>query len=188
LEKEKTMASHVTPSISNDAVRSRTGKSWNQWFSIIDRAGGKKKSHKEIVAVLKKYRLGGWWEQMVTVTYEQARGLRKRHERPSGFTIGVSRVIAVGVSVAYDAWRVQDTRRRWLRGGRFTIRKATRGHSLRITWVDRATSVNVDFHRKGKNKSQVTVQHQKLPTARAAQRMKLYWTSALNSLKTFLEH
>ncbi len=180
------MPFHVAPATGDHAVRSRTGKSWNQWFSIIDRGGGKKKSHKEVVAHLKKYRLGGWWEQMVAITYEQARGLRKKHEQPSGFAIGASRVMPVGVSAVYDAWRDEKQRRRWFVAAPLTIRTATKNKSLRITWVDRRTSVTIDFYRKGRNKSQVTVRHEKLPTPAAAERMKAYWGNALDNLKAFL--
>ena len=181
------MATRGTPAISDDAVRSKTGKSWSQWLAIIDRAGGIEKSHKEIVGILKKYRLGGWWEQTVTVTYEQVRGLRKRHERPSGYAVSVSRVINTGVPAAYNAWRDQEIRTRWLGARRLTVRKATKNRSLRITWVDGTTSIDVSFYRKDRKKSQVTVDHHRLPDSRTAERMMLRWSKALDELKKFLE-
>ena len=43
-----------------------------------------------------------------------------------------------------------------------TIRKATPKKSLRVTWGDGRTSLNVSFQAKGAGKSQVVVQHVKL--------------------------
>jgi hypothetical protein len=72
--------SEFEPSISSEAVKAKTGKDWPEWFAILDAADAQKMSHKEIVALLaEKYQVGSWWQQMVTVTYEQGRGLRDRH-------------------------------------------------------------------------------------------------------------
>jgi hypothetical protein len=70
---ETIMASATKKSarMSDAAVQAKTGKTWDEWFKILDKAGGKKMNHKEIVAYLsEKYGVGPWWRQMVTVTYE----------------------------------------------------------------------------------------------------------------------
>jgi len=181
------MDKRVIPVISDAAVRSKTDKTWKEWVTIIDRLGGKEKSHREIVSSLRPYELGGWWEQMVTVTYEQVRGLRQQHERPSGYAIGVSRVINVGLSHAYRAWTDEQIRRRWLKAPALTVRRVTRNRTIRITWADGRTTVDAGFHRLKKAKTRVTVQHERLPSARAAARMKLYWSRGLDRLKSHLE-
>jgi hypothetical protein len=80
------------PSMSDEAVKAKTGKNWNEWFTILDKAGAKEMSHQEIVKFLNsKHEVGPWWQQTVTVTYEQARGLREKHEKPGGYQISVSR-------------------------------------------------------------------------------------------------
>lgn len=176
------------PIISDSAVQAKTGKAWKEWFSILDAAGARDMSHKEIVAFLtQKHRVGPWWQQMVTVTYEQVHGLRKKHEKPGGFEISATKTIAVPVSVLYKAWRDRRTRKRWLAGEEFTIRKGTANHSLRITWSDGNTGVVVNFYPKDDTKCQVTVQHGRLPNAQGAARMKAYWSRALDSLKSTLE-
>jgi hypothetical protein len=45
----------------------------------------------------------------------------------------------------------------------------------------------VDLYTKGESKSQVSLQHSKLPDAGAAARMKTFWGTALERLKAFLE-
>ncbi len=56
------------PQVSNDAVKAKTGKSWEEWFSLMDAQGCGKMNHKEIVAVLHNtFHVGAWWQQMITV-------------------------------------------------------------------------------------------------------------------------
>ena len=177
----------TAPRMSDAAVKAKTGKAWPEWFKILDKAGGKKMSHQEIVAVLsQQHSVGPWWQQMVTVTYEQARGLRAKHQTPAGYQISVSRTVAASISKVYKAWHDGKTRKLWLPAS-ITIRKATANKSMRITWTDGKTNVEVGFYPKGTGKSQVAVQHNKLPDAKAAARMKTYWGSALDRLKALVE-
>ena len=175
-----------SPRMSDEAVESKTGKTWSRWFRDLDAAGARKMSHQEIVALLnKKHGVGPWWQQMVAVTYEQARGLRAKHEKPEGFEISVSRTIDAPPGKAFKAWTDEKTRKKWLPAN-LTIRKATTNKTLRITWEDGKTSVSVSFALKGDGKSQVVAQHSKLPDAKAAARMKKFWAQALDRLKEVL--
>ena len=84
----------VAPKISDEAVAAKSGKTWSAWFAVLDRAGGRKMTHREIVAVLAKtHRVGAWWQQMIAVSYEQAKGLRAKHEKPEGFQISRSKTM-----------------------------------------------------------------------------------------------
>lgn len=172
--------------VGDAAVRAGTGKTWQQWFKLLDAAGARTMDHRGIVACLRAERVGPWWGQMVAAGDEQARGLRKRHEKPSGFEISVSKTIAVPLPAVYEAWSDEKSRRRWLKEKGLNIRKATPDKSMRITWVDGSTNLNVDFYDKGPGKSQVTVQHGKLADATQAAAMKTYWAEALNRLQAAL--
>jgi uncharacterized protein YndB with AHSA1/START domain len=176
----------LNPRMSDDAVKSKTGKSWGEWFKLLDAAGARKMRHQEIVGVVNKHGAGPWWEQMVTVTYEQTRGLRAKHEKPGGYEISVSRIIDASVSKAFKAWTNEKTRKAWLPSN-FRIRKATANKSLRLTWEDGQTSVTAAFIPKSSSKCQVVAQHSKLPDAKAAAKMKKFWAEALDRLKEFLE-
>ncbi|HMG76830.1 MAG TPA: SRPBCC domain-containing protein [Pyrinomonadaceae bacterium] len=181
------MATSIKPRMSDEAVESKTGKTWSRWFKHLDAAGGKKMTHQEIAAHLsEKHGVRPWWTQMVAVTYEQARGLRDKHEKPQGFEISVSRTIAAPVGKAFKAWTVEKTRRQWLPAN-LEIRKATTNKSLRITWEDGKTSLAVAFLAKGADKSQVVAQHGKLPDAKSAAKMKKFWAEALDRVKALLE-
>jgi uncharacterized protein YndB with AHSA1/START domain len=185
---KKDVEKKPAPGMSDDAVRAKTGKTWPEWFAILDAAGGKTMTHKEIVAVLgKKYNVGSWWQQMVTVGYERARGLREVHQTSAGYQISVSRTVNVPVSRLYHSWEDPKARSQWLPEADLVVRKATKDKSMRITWTDHKTSVEVGFIAKGDTKSQVAVQHSKLPDAKAVERMKAYWGKMLDGLKGMLE-
>ena len=181
------MPTAIKPRMSDEAVASKTGKTWSQWFKTLDAAGAKKMTHQEIAGHLSaKEGVGSWWTQMVAVTYEQARGLRDKHQKPAGYEISISRTMAAPVSKAFKAWTDEKTRQQWLPSSR-TIRKATANKSLRVTWEDGKTSLAVAFLAKGAEKSQVVAQHSKLPDAKAAAKMKKFWSAALDRLKEVLE-
>ena len=174
--------------ISDEAVKKRTSQSWNQWFAILDKAGARKMNHTQIAAYLyKEQKLPGWWAQMVTVGYEQARGLREKHQRPEGYSISVSRVIDVPLSALYHSWADARQRDKWLKVKGIQIRKFTPNKSMRITWSDKKTNLEVNFYNKGKSKAQVVVQHSKFRNAKAVEKMREYWAKKLDSLKTYLE-
>jgi uncharacterized protein YndB with AHSA1/START domain len=174
--------------ISSEAVRAKTGKGWKEWFAILDRAGAQKMSHKEIAAYLYKEKgCPGWWAQMVTVGYEQAHGMREKHQKADGYAVSSSKTIGVPVRELFEAWSDLKTRRRWLADASLTVRKATAPKSMRITWVDGKTSVEVNFYPKGTKKSQVSVQHTKLADAKEAERKRAYWSEQLSKLAGVLE-
>lgn len=175
------------PRMSDEAVKAKTGKTWKQWFSILDKAGGKKMNHQEIVKYLSaEQSVGPWWQQMVTVTYEQARGLRDLHQKPGGYQISVSRTVNVPISMLYHAFANDKARNAWLAEKGLAVRKATANKSMRVTWNDVKTSLEINFYPKGDDKSQVVVQHSKLPNAKAASTMKTYWGKALDRLRDSL--
>ncbi|HXI23666.1 MAG TPA: DUF4287 domain-containing protein [Pyrinomonadaceae bacterium] len=174
------------PRMSDEAVESKTGKTWSRWFKHLDAAGGKKMTHQEIVAHLRdKHDVRSWWRQMVAVTYEQARGLREVHEKPSGYEISVSRTVDAPVSKAFKAWTDAKARKKWLPDD-FTVRKSTANKTLRINWND-GTDLVIAFYPKGETKSQVVAQHAKLKDAKASAKMKKFWADALDRLKELIE-
>ncbi len=173
--------------MSDEAVKAKTGKKWDQWFAILDKAGAKKMTHQEIVKFLNsQHDVGPWWQQMVTVTYEQARGLREKHEKPGGYQISVSRTVNVPLANLYKAVANEKSRSSWLPEVGL-VRKATARKSMRVTWKDGKTSLEINFLPKGDAKSQVVVQHSKLPDAKAAAKMKTFWGKALDRLREVLE-
>lgn len=160
------------------AVEKATGKTWPQWFKILDKFP-KDKTHTERAQWLYDHHLKkGWWCQMVTVTYEQARGLRAKHEAPSGFQISASRTLPISVAQLYQWFTKPAKQKRWLDAKGFTITTATPGKSVRIRWHD-GTRVDVGLYAQGPKKSSVQLQHEKLPNAKLAKRQQAWWRDQL---------
>ncbi len=151
-------------------------------FGLLDRDGASKMAHRDIAMLLhERHKAPNWWAQMITVAYERARGLRQTHQKADGFSAGCSKTMAAPVGALFRAWEDQKLRDRWL-GAKLTIRKATKNKSLRITWADE-TRVDVMFWPKAKAKTQVVVQHEKLPSADAVTEKKSYWAGRLARLE-----
>lgn len=178
----------AAPRMSDEAVKAKTGKTWKQWFAVLDMAGAQKMTHQEIAQYLaEKQSVPPWWSQMVTVNYEQQTGRRVNHERPDGFQISVSRTVNVPLAKLYKSFATDGARNAWLGENGLHVRKATSNKSMRVTWKDQKTSLEINFYPKSADKSQVVVQHSKLANASAASKMKTYWTKALDRLRENLE-
>ena len=174
--------------VGDEAVKAKTGKNWKEWFTLLNKAGAKKMTHQEIVKLLNsEYGVGPWWQQMVTVAYEQTSGLRQENQRPDGYQISVSRTLNAPLGSVYKAFAVENLRDEWLGEKGLEVRKAAPNKMLRVTWKDKKTSLEVYFAKKTTDKTQVVVQHTKIADAKAAARMKTYWTRKLDRLRTVLE-
>jgi hypothetical protein len=59
------MAKRESPTrarMSDESVCAKTGKTWAEWFSVLDRAGAAALKHGEIAAYLRgEHRLADWW-------------------------------------------------------------------------------------------------------------------------------
>jgi hypothetical protein len=173
--------------MSDAALKAKTGCTWERWVKALDRVQAHTWPHREIAEyVYEKYHVPGWWSQTVTVGYERIKGLRAiGQRRGGGFEATKSKVFAVPLARLYRAWSDGRTRTRWLPGVELTIRTATPQKAMRITWPDK-TSVALGFTGKGAVKSQVQIQHGKLPDKAAATGMKRYWEERLAALGKLL--
>jgi len=175
--------------MSDAAVQAKTGKIWSEWLAILDKVGANKMTHRDIARLVHaRYpKIGGWWAQMVTVGYEQARGLREVHQKIGGYSASVSRTVAAPVGKLYKAWTDAGQRRRWLGSAKFTITTATRNKSLRIKWHEGNTRVDVNFYPKGSQRCQMSLQHDRLAARSHVAQKKNFWGRAFEKLTGLVE-
>jgi hypothetical protein len=165
-------------------IRAKTGKTYSDWFALLDAAGARKMTYKEIVSILQsRHRLGRWWAQKLTITYELERGLRQKHETQSGYQISVSRTLPFPANMLFKMWHDKRVRSKWLIDDALTIRTATAKNTLRGSWANGKSRVVVGFYPRGQRKCQVVVEHTKLGGSAEASRMRKYWAEALDRLK-----
>ena len=176
------------PPVSDQALRDATGRGWDEWFALLDAWGGVGHSHTEIARwVSEEHGVPGWWAQSVTVGYERARGMRAPGQRPDGWSVSASKTVAVPVKRLYAAFEDEGLRARWLPGASLSVRTATPCRSARYDWEDGSTRVHVGFSERDGGKSNVAIQHERLPDAETAEEMKVWWRERVAVLKELLE-
>lgn len=190
-------------------VKSATGKSWEEWFSILDSRGGVAQGRRAINDFLyKDCKLDPWWCSTINIEYEAARGVVEKDGKPKGYTICVTKTIAAPVDKAYEAWANIEGLNQWFStenkaevsdGGRYSnadgdtgsYKRVRKNKDLRFTWENpehsSPTLVDVVFQDKGKGKTGVMITHDRIQKREEADGLRAGWASALDRLKTLLE-
>ena len=174
---------------SDEVIRSNTGRTWDEWFALLDGWGAARRPHPEIARwLVEEHDVGGWWAQGVTVAYEQARGLRDPGQRRGGlYEANASKTVAVPVERLYEAFADPALRERWLPDASFEVRTARPARSIRANWEDGSTRLVISFTARGEAKSQVALVHERIPDAPTADKLKAYWRERVAVLKQVLE-
>lgn len=188
--------------VSSEAVKKATNKDWDKWLTLLDKAGAKKWSHKEIVAHLdKKYALQPWWQQMVSVGYEHARGKRLVGETlNTGFQIGVQKTVDLPQK---KAWKVLTSkegiaaifgvREKFIlkKGATFEseggitgeIRVITSGEKIRLIWKlpkwEKSSILQIWLIENDSGKTSVRFHQENLPTLADRESMRMHWQEVM---------
>ena len=195
--------------LTEESIKSATGKSWKQWFSILDERGGIAQGRRAISDYLfGECKLDAWWTATLNVEYEAARGFVEKDGRPKGYMICVTKTIAAPVDKAYAAWASAGALDSWFSsnnkaevvdGGRYSnadgdtglYKRVRKNKDLRFTWENPAhtapTIVDVVFQDKGKGKTGVMITHDRIQQRAEADGLREGWGEALTRLKTVLE-
>ncbi len=173
------------PSISDEKVVAATGRGWMGWLVILNAANAGEMSHKEIVAVLTDKGAPSWWRQMIAVEYERARGGRKKHERPDGFSVSVTKVVPLGLSKLFAAATNDKTRKSWFPPGVFEETSKTKDKYWRGKWK-KDRKLEFGFTAKGEGKSQIALEINKLPSEAEVEKERAAWKKAMEKLQLAL--
>lgn len=189
------------PSVSEEAVQKATGKSWSQWFKVLDNWGATKKSHKEIARHLSDTEdISGWWAQSITVEYERARGMRDVGQVASKkFELSVQRTLPTDLDTLKSLWLEGRRRSGWISDAswRDAFTKAMRTRNETVTAMgdcvylklpvganERADRVQLTFSAKDKERAVVRVQHGGIASAKERDVLKADWKNMLDALQT----
>jgi uncharacterized protein YndB with AHSA1/START domain len=165
--------------VSTDAVARRTGKTWDDWFEVLDSAGAATLDQRGIIAILaQKHGIGPWWQQMIAVGYESLRAKTDKPAAADGFQILESCTLSAPAARVFKLWNDATERGRWLADERFVVKSATPGKVLRARWGKGNSQVTVSFVEKA-GKTDVAVEHQHIESRIAADQMKAYWQKKL---------
>lgn len=207
---EGTGADAVVGRVTNRAVREATGRAWGGWFEVLDAVGASEWDHQGIVGYLAREHpaVGAWWQQSITVAYEQARGKRAVGETAdAGYEVGVRRTVSAARDEVWeilvarpDLWLgvgadvdVERTGPYSVAAGRADLLAATGdvrvvrpGHRVRMTWRPEGwaapATVQLTLSASLSGKTTIGVHLEKLPDAPAREAMRSYWRAVLAHL------
>jgi hypothetical protein len=168
--------------VSTDAVARRTGKTWDDWFAVLDNAGAATLDQRGIIAILaQKHGIGPWWQQMIAVGYESLRGAAEKPPAVDGFQISSSCTLDAPLTRVFRLWNDSGERARWLADDRFVVRASTADKVIRARWGKGSSHVAVSFAEKA-GRTEVSVEHHQIESRGAAEQMKAYWAKKLGLL------
>ncbi|WP_020656009.1 SRPBCC family protein [Massilia niastensis] len=194
--------------ISDAGVQQATGDTLAGWFQRIDGKGGVALGRRGIGDwMYGELKVDPWWVGTITNEYEVARGQLEKDGKPKGYTICATKSIKSDASACYAAFTEPAQLDRWFGpgnqievapGGRWTnadgnaatIKKASPGKNVRMTWedpeLDIPTPVEVKFQPTAE-KCTVIVTIDRLQTRAEADGYRKAWGEALGRLKGLLE-
>jgi hypothetical protein len=174
--------------MTDEAMLRGSGRHIAEWLELLDASNASAKKHADIARwLVAEHGIGGWWAQSVTVAYERARGMRAMRERPDGYAVSVSRTIAAAADRIADAMTDASLRARWFDDPALRPRTLRGRRSGTFDWDDPPSRVAYGLTSKGAAKTQIAVQHERLPDGPSAERMKVMWRERLGALKELLE-
>ena len=191
--------------VSAQSVYRYTKRDWDQWIAILDKAGAPYWTHKEIVEHLKKkYKLHSWWQQLVASSYEIHIGRKIPGQNEKGeYSTVATKTFPLSQKKMWDFMVSPEGLEIWLspmsplivkpkeqyeiEGGIFgEIRTLKKPKRIRLTWQNmedlKKTVVQLWIVPRPKGKCVVVFQHEKLPNAKAKEKMLKHWKEVLKNL------
>ena len=172
-----------------NALQRMTGRDRPVWFDVLDSWGAAGRPYREIADWLTgEQGLSAWWAQKLIVEYEQARGIRPPGIRRDGtFTVGASKSIAAPIERLVEALVDPGLRARWLPALALDIRVPESGRSVRFDVDGGPERLGVTFAETGEGRSQVAIEHERLPDPESAELAKASWRERLSTLQQLFE-
>lgn len=170
------------PSISDEKLNAATGRGWMGWFTILNKANAAGLPHGEITALLRANGAPRWWNQMIAVEYERARGGRQKHEKADGYSVSVTKVMPIGLAALFAAATDPKLRAKWFPKGAFeeTSKPTTNTGAAN---GKRTRGWRLGFYSKGAGKSQIALQVNKLLDAETVEKERAAWKKAFEKLQ-----
>lgn len=102
--------------LSNQTAIKSTGHDLEYWFKVLDEFGKAHIHTRAAEYLCSEHKVKAWHGQMITVTWERARGLRQENQSCTGtFQVSVSRAISAPVVWLVEFFNDAKSRRAWLK-------------------------------------------------------------------------
>lgn len=169
------------PQHTDELVRERTGRGWDDWRALIEAWPGHTGGHTAIAQYLaEEHGVDSWWAQSITVGFERITGRRAPGQGSDGlFEVSTSRTVAADAQALRERL-LDESGRTSLLGLDSTLRSNPEAKGIRLG-LDEGVLL-ITLAEAGAGRSKVTVTHGKLPDDQAAQRWRSHWASWLKGL------
>lgn len=167
--------------ISEKSLLTSTGKTWKEWFAILDKLGAEDWTHGAIAAWLSDNQQlpSGWWAQGITVGYEQARGKRAVYQRADGtYSTSASKTLPIDQMLAFNKFCQLST----------DVQLPFRVDIVHKNLYKRVsahgpddTRIVVNFIAKGPHKTLIQIDQQKIKTSEDREKFAVAWRNVLTA-------
>lgn len=194
--------------VTKDGAKAGTGKALEQWFAELDKMDGLKLGRRAINNFLYEQKIDPWWCATIAVEYEKHHDVKKKDGLYEGYFVCSTKTIAAPLKDVYKAWTSDESLSNWFGpgtkadvkdGGSFQNKDGDKGSysrvrenkDLRFTLENRSFAapvlIDVQFQDKGKGKTGLLVNLQRIQNRAEADGLRNAWAEALNELKAMLE-
>ena len=188
--------------VSDASVKKETGKSFAEWFAVIDACGGPGRGRRDIGSHLYgELKVDTWWSATIQVEYEKHKGVVEKDGKGKGFTICATKSVKAPAEKCFELWATGKELDRWFGSGNTLdlkaggslsnadgnaadVKSVTPGKTIRFVWKAAnapGTPVEVKFQPAGA-KTTVMVTHDRLQTRDEADGFRAAWGAALDKL------
>lgn len=205
LEKIPNQKFEKLANISTESIKKNTGKTWDQWVEILNKAGAKIWTYQETTAYLgRKHKVSVWWRQWVSNGYQVAVGNRIQGRTLKGdYSIIVTRTIHKDHKKIWKLLVSDQGLAVWLRpmskfrlqvkhtfetdaGVYGEIRTMLAHRRVRFTWQeadwDKSTTVQMFLSPRKNGSTILAFQHEKLRDGRLREPLRQYWSQIADEL------
>ncbi len=170
--------------IDDDAVRTATGKGWEEWFALMLGAGLAAGSGEVTDWLDREHSVPSWWRQAIASEFERTVGQESRREMPDGFEVEVAATLAAGREAVYRLWAEDDVRIKWLRRADMKVTDLRPTERVRARWLPLDSELEVSLNGvEGGSGTELLLRHWKLPSAQAAEKLERFWKMALDRMR-----
>lgn len=197
--------------VTDAECRTATGRTMKDWFKALEAQDDLATKRRDAINWLHgEMNKDLWWCTTVWVEFERSKGIvNKKDGLGEGYNICVTKTIAAPVKEVYAAFSDPKTLAKWFGpkakaavkdqgtfddgcGNSGTFLRVRADKDLRFTWSNAAaastTQVDVAFADKGKGKTGITLNHQRIQNRDEADGLRSAWGAAFDELKALLEN
>ena len=165
---------------SAESALNATGRTYEQWYELLDKAGGRELSHQEIARWLGSQGIeSGWWCQSITGSYERHIGRRVEGQTCDGdFKTSASKTLDATLDEVLRRWCAQVQGQTEFNGVPLVDEPAVAGNGRWRYWRAKLADggrVTVSITHASSGKTSFGLSHDKLGSRDDVESWKTYW-------------